>query len=432
VVAKTVDRSMPFPTRVSLTFEQDWGPPVYVFGGLGIITIKRIRQGNSNPQWREMILKGENATTGLNATFDKLEHTTMTGTFTGTDTWMPGSWKTVKWDKCDWVLNNQSCTRAPHAPISPTTGTVNKAAAKFYKNLRKQQVQFSAPTFIGELRDTLRQIRRPAEALYSGSKSFLDAVKRLKRSNPLDWAEKLSGLWLEYSFGWLPLISDTEDACKAMRRIGKPRTTHVTASFVDDFDMTSSLVGDNIDGVSQGSGIFLDHRGRLTEKVTARYRGGIAAQAETPQWDNWDLFGFNPSEALPTAWEILPWSFLFDYFTNVGDMLTANATDTSKVTYVNLSVIQESTYQASTSVNQALTHDGIFGAGSRWNTVGYSSQGFCTTKRRVVTRSAGLGLPIVTFQMDADLSLGQKFNVLALLGQANALHPQKNYRWRRG
>jgi hypothetical protein len=33
------------------------------------------------------------------------------------------------------------------------------------------------------------------------------------------------------------------------------------------------------------------------------------------------LFGFSPEQFLPTAWELVPYSFLIDYFTNIGDII---------------------------------------------------------------------------------------------------------------
>jgi hypothetical protein len=33
------------------------------------------------------------------------------------------------------------------------------------------------------------------------------------------------------------------------------------------------------------------------------------------------LLGFDPSSFLPTVWELIPYSFLIDYFTNIGDVI---------------------------------------------------------------------------------------------------------------
>jgi hypothetical protein len=424
------DRSLSFPTRSTVTQSPSWaGSTTNMRGATCIAT--RTSQGVSNRNWRQQVKEGENATTPFNGVYDSIEHSRMSGSLHGEYIPEPFTMD-VRVDPSDFVLDNAMGPRRPRDPIMDTSKALSGAAAKFYAAVRKQQVQFSGPTFLGELGEALHMLRRPGEALYSGSKGFLDALKKAKRKDPKDWMKTASGLWLEHSFGWLPLIHDAEDAATALRRLGKVRTKKVQASFVDNSDQSWTLSGvDNTDDVPDLGGLHLNHKGRLLEKVIVRYRGGVAAQAATPEWDNWSLFGFTPSEFLPTAWELLPWSFLADYFTNIGDMITAAVTDTSKVTYVNVSVIRESSYEASTSLNSTGTLQALFPPSS-WVAGGTVSPGSCTLKRKVVNRSAGVGLPIVTFQMNTGLGLGQKLNVLALLGQANALHPQKNYRWRRG
>jgi hypothetical protein len=54
-----------------------------------------------------------------------------------------------------------------------------------------------------------------------------------------------------------------------------------------------------------------------------------------------NLFGFNPSEFVPTAWELIPYSFLADYFTNIGDILDSWAYGRGNLSWSNRTQIQE-------------------------------------------------------------------------------------------
>jgi hypothetical protein len=147
------------------------------------------------------------------------------------------------------------------------------------------------------------------------------------------------------------------------------------------------------------------------------------------KWDNWALFGFTPSELVPTAWELLPWSFLVDYFVNVGDVLSSAVTASSNVNFVNKTVIQEAKkfgYWNFDPVASMLS----------WNTPGqtrsYSYDNIKSPKfeniTRLINRSPGSSVPLPTLQLHPGLSDGKLFNIAALLGQARALHQQNPIR----
>jgi hypothetical protein len=149
----------------------------------------------------------------------------------------------------------------------------------------------------------------------------------------------------------------------------------------------------------------------------------LSTQAEMTTWDNWALFGFTPSEFVPTAWELMPWSFLVDYFTNIGDILTSSVTDTSSVRWVNRSIIKTSTLKARIAVDGPASISAI---GAGWS--GFVTSDPCEIefKRKTVSRSPGVGISLPTFQLSFDLGDGQLGNIAALLGQCRLLHPQSN------
>lgn len=396
-----------------------------------VVTATRTRTGSNLPKWREIIEQGGNATTGLTA-----------------------QWDSVECDKADlWIIEEstssnpniyykRSTTHSGYIPVinygagcaqlaSPTLSSAaaeNRASATFYKKLRGLQVIMSGPTFLGELRETVRMLRRPAAALYSKANGYLDALHHAKRASPKHWTKTLSGLWLEHSFGWKPLINDTLDAAKAYRSLGKPRQAVISAGATDFKDMTSTLSwGNGIYAVGHSSipGAHKSCRARSKawDRVIVRYKGKLKAQVEMAEWDNWDAFGFTPSEFVPTAWELLPWSFLVDYFTNVGDILTASVTSTANVAFVNKTVIRDRLHVGNVSPELGPV------AGAKVSQGGSAS---FKLRRRLVTRTAGVGVPFPTLRFETGLSDGQLFNVAALLGQARALHGQNTPRnWHR-
>jgi hypothetical protein len=431
----TVDRTIPYTARstTSLTKEGIIGTGTSFGSNASSVPVTRTRTGTRLPKWREVIANGGNATTGLTAQWDTMEVDNANFTLIEeTVSKHPSLWwrRTVTHTGYLPVIEyGAGCARC----LSPTLGSStadNRAAAAFYKKLRATQVLMSGPTFLGELRETLHMLHRPASALYSSAHGYLDALSKAKRASPKHWLKTASGLWLEYSFGWLPLINDTFDAAKAHRSLTKPRQSVISAGGTDSKDQTKTLTwGNGVyaagNGIAPGNQRSMSVASTAIDYVMVRYKGKIKSQVVTTTWDKWAAFGFTPSEFLPTAWELLPWSFLVDYFTNVGDILTAAVTDTSSVVFVNRSTVSTRKYYgivrpastANTNPGTVVTNIGS----ARFNCV-----------RRLVTRSAGSGVPFPRLQLESGLSNGQLFNVAALLGQARALHGQQSPRnWHR-
>jgi len=414
------DVSTGFPAKLTSSYV-GWSTPFHTQTTFKQIVATRTRSGERLPHWKRVIAEGGNATTPLSATWDSLESAIMTGSTSilwGND---PMYWhkSTINGDP----LSNNRGPIPCYAPIKSITSADNRARAKFYKQLRSMAVQMSGPTFLGELGQTLHMLRRPAQALQDSLTGYLGALGKRKRSNPKDWTKAISGSWLEYSFGWVPLLNDCKDAYKAYNRLGeKPRTQVISVGAVDSFDRIQEIAGTFLFG-SAGYGdnvVITSKNATFTEQVSVRYKGSVSAQAETTKWDNLALFGFTPSEFIPTAWELLPWSFLVDYFTNIGDILSAAVTDTSRVKFVNKTVRATTDYQATYEMDlKAMI--ALIGGGTGQ---GGSNPVLVRTRRKTVTRSAGVGISLPTFQVDLDLRSGQLGNIAALLGQSQALHPQ--------
>lgn len=213
---------------------------------------------------------------------------------------------------------------------SLTTAADNAARTRFYQ---KMSTSFSGPTVLGELRETLQMIRKPAIGLRRGLNAYtMDAVRIRSRSRKLsDYSKSVSELWLEYRFGWKPLISDIESGFDAFSkrlydipiekfRIREKRTSSETLR------RSINSTPYSYDGVD----LNIVREDRYTS--TAQYIGAIytpiTSQSSIPA-----SLGFVPEEFVPVAWELMPYSFLIDYFVNIGDILQATYT-ASRLRYV--------------------------------------------------------------------------------------------------
>jgi len=437
--------SIAFPSRYfssTQDFLPDGSPngPATVSNTTRQVKAVRTREGQSLPGWKRVIDSGGNATTPLSGVFDNI-------------------WSRQLSVKHKWVSTNDGSFRVQEARgdvtfafISPSGdssmnfGTMidsskadNRARARFYKQLRAVQVQFSGPTFLGELRETLRMIKQPAQAIRDSCDRYYRSLKQWRgRNRPpasghgkWSWRQELEkvagGLWLENSFGWQPLLHDIEDAVKAYERLTPPVADAkvISVGDTDGIDSSSSYsamgYGDSQSHLNIGTMSFYMYLDFAKSSCTVRYKGKVSLTTEATKWDNLALFGFTPSEFVPTAWELLPWSFLIDYFTNVGDILSSSVTRTAPVNYVNCTV------RKTARLYGRLVSDPRRPGGWPWDwmlTENSGSSAQWELQRKSVLRTAGSGVSLPSIQFESGLNVGQMCNITALLTNFLDVHPQ--------
>jgi hypothetical protein len=298
--------------------------------------------GINNPGWRQQIKDGQNATTprtgtkyvvtipdsfwSFRAEFDPLGPHGLT------------TWSSVGPQGNIGFTWNQT--------IQPPE---NEALITLYKRIRENHTKFSSMTFLGELRQAISMIKRPANTLRKGLDSYIGTLKQ--RSKGISKTSKrgklarkkiLADTWLEYSFGWTPLISDVGNAAKALAawnvgRDGYDERRNVISSSASatEFGLNQSLTGVLGMGTNDNFPFRKIDQGSYTSMV--RYKVGLTYKTAVPVGSAArlaELSGFSLREFVPTAWELLPWSFLIDYFSNVGDVLEAFATPTDNISWI--------------------------------------------------------------------------------------------------
>lgn len=290
-----------------------------------------IRQGSSVQGWKEKIAQGAPATSNFTGQKYMIYNR------------IPGSAGFVYWSPpwnrwLSYTAGGDLCT-APTFSDTHMSETLadNRARANLYKEIRAIQTVMSGQVFLGELREALRMIKRPALALRGGLGDYMTALEKRKRGRHTRASRHrvLQDTWLEYSFGWTPLINDMNDARAAYRQVVERVQSHRVRAIGIDEQFGSSTVGE----VFHNNLHFIE-RYKVTKEVKVTYTAGVrdTVQAATFQENVVNNFGLGVREFIPTAWELLPWSFVVDYFTNVGDILSAASTDTSNVLWISKTV----------------------------------------------------------------------------------------------
>lgn len=188
---------------------------------------------------------------------------------------------------------------------------------------------FNAGVFLGEGHQTLNLIAdsaiRIAKSLFhlkkgdlAGSlRSLIEGTSRkpikpystFKPFRPTQ--DAMSRHWLEIQYGWRPLLSDVNAAAQSLAHfLSAPLQTRYSAK-VEKEDLQPKVVQlDPLDGRTASSMSILKSKKRMI--IVVAEKGSIPAQ----------LGLLNPASV---AWELMPWSFVIDWFIPVGQYLDARS-----------------------------------------------------------------------------------------------------------
>lgn len=286
---------------------------------------------------------------------------------------------------------------------------VNDATIGILKKVRQQQQYFSGPTFLSEFREVVHGIRHPAEALRGLSNDLIRRTSRHKgkaKLSPRDLRD-LGSTWLEYSFGVAPLLNDISDIAKAS--LSSEESKLVRVRYTSQKEDAYSGIYSN--GVLNNNGTC-HYNHEAVERATCTFTAAVMGEATLPL-DPLErimhLGGFNLSEVLPTIWETIPWSFLADYFSNIGDVISAVTTSTSNVAWWNRTTSQEVRH----AYSQAWVEDGD----PSWSVGTVVKSPLMLNINKIIVRDgAAPEIPSVTFSLPGKRN--QFYNMAALITQS--------------
>jgi hypothetical protein len=381
--------------------------------------------GESNPMWREDIKNGSNATTTLNGWRTHLMplkinvHEYMAANFkpnpaqvypTGGSTRGAYAYKPY-YAASDYTIENLPWSKAD-----------NLAKANFIKKVRQTQTSFQGGVFLGELSEAMLQIRSPVRSLRKGVSNYLDAVKtraksarripnRKKRNSSL--REMVSDTWLEYSFGWSPLLNDIEDGARTIA--DAIHREDITRKMVVGYGEDKIMVRNQSNEVSISAGTlpFISMSLRYYTKAQVKYYGLVGVNTYSAA--NLQRIGFSRNDVLPTLWELVPYSFLVDYFVNVDDIIDAASLTDSGIMWTSRTIRLSNEVEAYAPVTHLTTSSSyqITGTASASSGIFY--------KRTSISRSRYFGSLVPSLQFSLPTSPKKLLNIAALWATSNSV-----------
>lgn len=203
----------------------------------------------------------------------------------------------------------------PPAAQAPSGNMKNKCLVKALNKLKDQEIHLG--NFAAEAHKTFAMVA-------SNARTIAELVLRFRRNFPKDfefvrqyqgvlprhrWCE-LPRRWLELQYGWRPLMSDIMGSMRHLQKRGRFNLPYVTVRASVSDRVTTEMGATN---------------GYVTRAVTLNHEQAVHTTliygAEGPQLAELSSLGLvNPAEII---WEILPYSFVVDWFLPIGPWLSS-------------------------------------------------------------------------------------------------------------
>lgn len=210
-------------------------------------------------------------------------------------------WPVIAFSGIDW-------SEVVSAIQDVSLDAVNKSYKDYDALTDVMQLNQTAEFFNQTASNTANRFRRffsgfPASDVRYGSRI---SPKRLLRDSSRA-IRKLGAAWLAYRYAVMPLLWSYNDIRKVVKRSWM--TKDYSSKTVSPVNYNPSSLPNNYIRVDVTGSI------RVRASVACMYSSGRVAQMSR--------ISINP---LSTAWELIPYSFVVDWFINVGDFITNNFT----------------------------------------------------------------------------------------------------------
>jgi hypothetical protein len=274
--------------------------------------------GIDNPYWKVYVKQGNDATTSAVASETRITSTPFIDALWFLDTGFNQIYQSFTGNPVE-VLPALPVAGAPGSTVSSVT---NRALSQFVDKAKAALSSFESGQDLGEIKQTIESIIHPMKSLREHVSSYFSSVKKLKNryKKAHELKKALADTYLEWTFGWKPLTYDIGQGIsdltnKSARLPNAPISSHAKEKFQHDVVIDDQRGNPSVGGYRNTTLVTGDFSVRIKGMVNVYYRGSPPSLAQELQ--------VLPEDFLPTAWDLLPYSFVVDYFTNVGDIIKA-------------------------------------------------------------------------------------------------------------
>jgi len=320
-MSTTVNSTRPLALRVDA---DHWsgGPgqnPTHASRVKNIVLTSSVTKGDNLPYWREKIANHISATTTLvGNTCERLDWTQ--GVM---ENWTGGAGSYIFQLTYGDLLMNYFGPFTASNSISVLAD--RRASSKFLSHYIASQNTWRGGNFLAEVRETYHMLASPVKSLYQATWDFAGTIKKIGRVSRKrkQYGKDVANAWLAYKFGVKPTLNDLSDAQKAydglFDRETDPADYYTVSGFgKEQIDSRYPLVLNQVvAGMTGYAFSAVDYESQLN---TVRYKACF--QSKPPGMKKaLQHIGADDFDIIPAAWEAIPFSWLIDYFANVGEVL---------------------------------------------------------------------------------------------------------------
>lgn len=417
-MSSVAKRSRRVSAPYSISIERPLFPPSHhESGDNGYYSEEEVYHGDSPKDWWYRILTGQDATSELVG--KRLYVSQAAAHFSAT-----GLMSTAEGER--WVFQGKQPPAWPgtiYPDVAPLEKAANTAANAVLNSYKSQVATFRGFDFAAEFLEVIGLFTSPLKGIFGASLGLAKTVGRAKGvafTKPQLYAQKVSSAYLGFQFAVKPLAEDLASAGAAIQELLETKAKIRSISgFGDSEEQLESPSYQN----AFGCGDMAVYERQVLKKSEVRYKGKVALNLGSVGGMLGNM-GFSAPDVIPAVWEAVPLSFLIEYFTNISDVLYRGSTASASpwVRYISRGI--RNTYKVEhSSIRENPDSSNVAGGFYKVNNAsGGSSKAHLVT----VHRSSGVELPPVTLSFQTP-SVGQLFNVAALVTAVNASKPAKQF-----
>lgn len=256
------------------------------------------------------------------------------------------------WYIGDWVRPSSSTLRYPDTSLDDTARA--RAAASFIRKARSHQNEFQGMVFLGELGETVSMIGGTLVGMLDLTHGHISGLQKIRKSlSRKGLAKAAADRWLEFAFGWKPLYMDMQSALEAYNNLQLKRRSSYIHAVASEFKTHAQTYGQVSRNYWKTNVSTND-----VQETKVVYRGVVKHDiySGAGPYARWlQHYGFDMQSFVPSLWELMPWSFLIDYFVNVNHIIEAKTFARSSLCWCSETVRRQRSYLYHQVIDEAAT-----------------------------------------------------------------------------